>query len=528
LNDFLFSFFSFSSFFLSLSLSPSNQKSHPLSNYRHIFRFALEFKTATAAFKGTMASNPLDSFRQDRPLAESIAIATRGIHARLNKLIISRLPLALPPHADDSLVYASGLLHIAPIYTTFESLWRDIILEPVKDGQEDAASEPKYCRTMVSDELRETLVVLYAEGLARADRLIVDLQSMTGWTEAATREQLALVSRTGHLAEVISHIRRAINNKPHVLLAYSYIMYMALFAGGRFIRATLESAGKDFWGKTGCGEVPMPRQYDHRDIFGTVGKEPEQQPDNAFRSSHGSAPLRFFHFDTPQDGEDLKRNFKQTLADREGILSYQEKHDVVQEAICIFENMVLVVAQLDHVMVSRPEVEPCADSLESVNSATTVIKWPMLHPRFRDSVVVTRERNARSSSNRASSMSKSASGSESESDSKPADKQTPTGGTTEKYPPTEPDNHPTIPSVTGVETCPGLPKSMRFETSLPHPSRGHFGGGSGDSTADMADSLKMASTGVSQDQVINWVFGVAIGVILLGAVFSGRRAASLE
>ena len=33
-----------------------------------------------------------------------------------------------------------------------------------------------------------------------------------------------------------------------MLLAYAWVLYMALFSGGRFIRATLESAGTDgFW-----------------------------------------------------------------------------------------------------------------------------------------------------------------------------------------------------------------------------------------------------------------------------------------
>lgn len=444
-----------------------------------------------------MSTIPLDSFRQDRPLAESIAIATRGIHAKLNKLIIARLPLVLPPQASDSFVYASGLLHIAPIYTTFESLWSDILHNSKQNERDNVPGEPKR-NAGVSDGLRETLDLLCVPGLKRADLLVADIQSMTGWTEVATREQLAIISKTGHLAEVVSHIRRAIKNKPHVLLAYSYIMYMALFAGGRFIRATLESAGKEFWDTTASPIVPTSQPCK------TKGKEDAQDTDMSLHVSH-SLPLRFFHFDTAEDGEDLKRDFKQKLADCEGLLSYREKHDIVQEAICIFENMVLVVAQLDNVMASG-------------HQPTTVPASAMLG-RFRDSVVVTRERSARTSGlsfSSSSSSSSSGSDSDSEGDNKtPAD----TGDTL----PSKPDNHPTIPSTTGMESCPALSKSMRFEKTLPHPSRPL----AGDSTVDLAESLKMASKRLRREQVTNWVFGVAIGIIIVGALFSGRRAASM-
>lgn len=446
-----------------------------------------------------MSTTLLDSFRQDRPLAESIAIATRSIHAKLNKLIITRLPLVLPPQASDPFVYASGLLHIAPIYATFESLWSEILHNPRENGRNDVPGESK--RTPdVSDGLREALGVLFIPGLRRADRLVADIQSVTGWSETATREQLAIISKTGHLAEVVSHIRRAIKNKPHVLLAYSYIMYMALFAGGRFVRATLESAGKEFWDKTASVIVPTSQPCEKRHT------EDIQETEISLRVSH-SLPLRFFHFDTPEDGEDLKRDFKQKLADCEGILTYREKHDIVQEAICIFENMVLVVAQLDNVMASGHQ--PSVQSLAAKN--------PLILGRFRDSVVVTRERSAR-----ASGMSSSSSSSSSSSDSdSEADNKTPAA--LEKAPPFKPNNHPTIPSTTDMESCPALSKSMRFEKTLPRPPR-HL---TGDSTVDFAESLKMASKRLRRERVTNWVFGVAIGIIIVGAIFSGRRAASM-
>lgn len=478
-----------------------------------------------------MTSTPLDSFRQDRPLAESIAVATRSIHARLNKLIIARLPLVLPPQAGDSYVYASGLLHIAPIYSTFESSWQEIVHEPAEQAGDDDSQEPetrKPRKPTVSDDLRETLDLLHMPGLIRTDRLVADIQSMTGWTAAETREQMAIVSKTGHLAEVVNHIGRAIKNKPHVLLAYSYIMYMALFAGGRFIRATLESAGREFWDKVATNPPLMPAWRSREPTDARNGTAEGEQAQHSSGNSSGRLPLAFFHFDTPEDGEDLKRDFKQKLADCEGMLCYQEKHDIVQEAICIFENMILVVAQLDHVMAAGHNIKPSIDNPVSVRSVATVIKKPIPLHRFRDSVVVTRERSARGSSNRASGLSGSDTTGDSDEESTPESNTTP-ARIRENTPLSHyPDNHPTIPSSTGIELCPGLSKSVRFEKTLPHPSRSHGGGSTSDSATDLAESLKMASKRLRREQVTNWVLGIAIGMIIVGALFSGRRAASLE
>ncbi|KAK9440158.1 hem oxygenase-like, multi-helical [Metarhizium brunneum] len=471
-----------------------------------------------------MTSIPLDSFRRDRPLAESIAVATRSIHARLNKLIIERLPLALPPQAGDPFVYASGLLHIAPIYTTFESLWSGIAQSSLEYGEysRDDWGGSKPSKPLVSDGLREMLNVLHIPGLMRADRLVADIQSMTGWTDAGTREQLEMISKTGHLAEVVSHIKRAIRNKPHVLLAYSYIMYMALFAGGRFIRATLESAGNDFWDTTASSAMPAPS----RPIQGDSADSTQSHPtETSPRRYHGRLPLRFFHFDTPEDGEDLKRDYKQKLADCDATLSYQEKHDIVQEAICIFENLVLVVAQLDTVVAAGP-IKPPADSPTSVESAATTIKHPLILPRFRDSVDVAKERSARRSSNRMSGMS-SGSGSDREDDPKSGESKTHAADMPEEALPSEPHNHPTIPSTTDMELGPASSKSVRFEKTLPHPARSDLGGVA-DSTADVTESLKMASKRLRREHVANWVLGVAIGIIVVGVLCSGRRAASLE
>ncbi|KAK2008766.1 heme oxygenase-like protein [Colletotrichum eremochloae] len=342
-------------------------------------------------------------------LAESIAAATRSAHAKLNKLIIARLPLAIPPHAADPSIYVSGLLHIAPIYATFESLWKTIA-EPTLptvggaqgEGQPgiflsdmDASSDgdslarhPALC-----ERTRSILRLLYLPGLMRSDRLRSDIGSITGWSPDVVEAQLKVVLESGRVAEFTQHINHTIEKKPHVLMAYSYILFMALFAGGRFIRATLESAGSEFWAQMPSKILHSQASCQAKQASTTIPASAAMASIDTMRGDHKtigagtkhycqSLPLDFFHFETVLDGEDLRKEFKKRLSDSESLLTTQERNDIIQEAVCIFDNMLLLVGQIDNV---------CKTNL---GDAQAMSPWASLIPggRLRDSLAVARER----------------------------------------------------------------------------------------------------------------------------------------
>ncbi|KAJ0166808.1 hypothetical protein CTA2_5784 [Colletotrichum tanaceti] len=348
------------------------------------------------------AAPPADD--SQRPLAESIAAATRSVHAKLNKLIIARLPLATPPHAADPSIYVSGLLHITPVYATFESLWRTITESPQptligvqRDARLDLASpEPnaslKHPAPLCA-RTRSILTALYLPGLMRSDRLRSDIGALTGWSHELVEEELKAVAEAGRLAEFTHHVKRTIEKKPHVLVAYSYIFFMALFAGGRFIRAILESAGSEFWGQVPAPIPPSQKSCQARDPVTAVPSSAAMVPVDLMRGDHRtirvgtkhsrhSLPLGFFHFATVLDGEDLKAEFKKRLSASESLLTPQERNDIIQEAVCIFDNMLLLVVQLDDV---------CETNLEDGSAASP---WASLASggRLRDSLAVARER----------------------------------------------------------------------------------------------------------------------------------------
>ncbi|TRX95381.1 hypothetical protein FHL15_003712 [Xylaria flabelliformis] len=304
---------------------------------------------------------PLKSRDAARSLSNSINAATRPAHTKLNKLVISRLRLALPPLADDASQYVSGLLHIAPIYMGFESLWRAILESPeVKNSNDEspADSSDAHLQPTFDARIHSLLANLHFEGLQRSQALHQDLITLTGWSTRTLTEQLNHASESPVLGDFLSHTRDSVEKSPHVLLAYAWVLYMALFSGGRFIRASLESIHPAFW-------IPASAQQPTSTTF-----------PSAAGAGAGALPLNFFRFDTLVDGEDLKLEFKQRLLNAEGLITESEREDIVREAGCIFDYMIRLVGELDDV---------CGTDKDAAEAR-------LLSLRSRDSVVVENER----------------------------------------------------------------------------------------------------------------------------------------
>lgn len=479
-----------------------------------------------------MSTNSAES-SQERPLAEAIAVATRSVHAKLNKLIIARLPQALPPRSSDPSAYISGLLHITPIYITFESLWQNILDGPsvpeietpdfdpnVRSSNGNRSSNSTGIRPpdpLVCTRIHSLLERLRLPGLMRSDRLRADIGDLTGWPEHLVEEQLKSVGHTGRLGDFTQHIKRSVEHRPHVLLAYSYIMYMALFAGGRFIRAALESVGTEFW-----DQVPSPikpglqtcRSDDARPSEPASGLDEKDIPKDDF-NLHGShtLPLRFFHFPTPLDGEDLKREFKGLILDFEKSLTARERQDVIKEAVCIFDNMMLLVQQLDTVCAANSDEK--AGGLEFTEHDVASFFTNPLRARLRDSIFVAKQRSARSS--RATSSSEDSNGCSQVRRARTGQEHSSRDSTNEQVP----QDHPQFVNLADAHLCPAS-RSMRFQKTPPRPprSRHHQTDGSG----SLANNLRVAVHKVQGVHVINWLIMFGIGAVVLGALVSARRS----
>lgn len=479
--------------------------------------------TGQASRVVAMASNA-EQLPQSKLLAESIAAATRKAHSTLNKLIIARLPESIPPRAADPSSYVSGLLHVAPVYIQFEALWQNILnaspaltpsdsipngcdpFLPVLDNGSILTpqnEEIKVHRPLVCSRLHSLLEHLQLPGLMRSSQLRADLRRLTHWPNHDVEAELKTVREMGALADFLSHMKLSVENKPHVLVAYAYIFYMALFAGGRFIRASLEYAGPDFWARRPSPVRPTMRTCEPSTPDNDYATE---QEDNGHgmgtkHQSHDAAkfPLRFFHFSTPMDGEDLKKEFKKRLTESEAILTAREKQDIIRESVAIFDHMTLIVGQL-HVV--------CAGSIDAGSkdsSSFLRLSSNLLMTRLRDSVAVAKDRrSARKLPN--GDMAASEGGYE---PTCPFLKQSHTKSSSEG----DTQGIARIPTMLAGHAP--TPKSVRFEGTLPQPDRKqllpHFDGSVEVETLKTRDLLYGRGA-----QLFLWTLACIFGAFVLG------------
>lgn len=157
------------------------------------------------------------------------------------------------------------------------------------------------------------LTHLRPKGLARSTRLRTDLSTLTNLP--STDLSVLLSQYPGPaVADYCSHIRKTVREKPHTLVAYAWCYYMAVFSGGRWIRAQLSGAGNDFWGNS---------------------------------EGDKDAGLALWNFPGDQDGEDIKAEFKARLAEAEALFTVEQRIDVIEEAKNIFKYSAGLVEELD-------------------------------------------------------------------------------------------------------------------------------------------------------------------------------------
>ncbi|KAA6408675.1 MAG: hypothetical protein FRX48_07757 [Lasallia pustulata] len=260
-------------------------------------------------------------------LPEEINAATKQAHTRLNRLISARLPLALPPHSNDPNAYAVGLLHFAPVYIVFESVWLALLNAPTlgKQGKQTLSTE--------EERIHKILERLYIPELRRTEGLCQDLAKLLDLPPDQIKGGM---SRRGwpRVSEFAAHIEASASAKPHVLVAYAWVMYMALFNGGRWMRSELSAAGDRFWGS------PSHTLVDEQDEGGS------------------DACLNFFRFKGSQDGDGIKHDFKARLSEMEVLLKAEERLDIVREAQDIFIHCALLVEELDDAVAGQRTMEP--------------------------------------------------------------------------------------------------------------------------------------------------------------------------
>lgn len=224
------------------------------------------------------------------------------------------------------------------LYEGFECVLFD---EDIGDGREGCGEGEwkEGWRVLVLDGLR----TLCAPELKRAGRLRRDLSRLrVGCSSDDTGPKLKAFTQ---------HITSITSRKPHLLLAYTWLLYMALFSGGRYIRARLRGAGREFW--TMSNEKEKEKAEDI-DIDGA---------------------LSFWTFEGREDGEDVKAEFKQRFAEMEGWLTSEERDEVVQEAVYIMDAMMGVVEEIAETIGKEDPCPKAAGRHGGVDMDEPNVRW---------------------------------------------------------------------------------------------------------------------------------------------------------
>jgi heme oxygenase len=191
-------------------------------------------------------------------------------------------------------------------------------------------------------------------GILRSARLRNDLAALLAISVEEVDELLEQTGDQGHnlfspVAEAfVDHIEKVTAEKPHVLIAYAFVLYMAIFSGGRWIRSVLSSAGDSFWRQEHfkLGES-IHENLEELESTSSKSNTILLAPTPATQVRLEKLGLSFWFFQSPTDGLDIKAEFKSRLDSLEPLLTEEQRADVVEEARVIFERCESLVSDLD-------------------------------------------------------------------------------------------------------------------------------------------------------------------------------------
>ncbi|KAH8434200.1 biliverdin-producing heme oxygenase [Aspergillus melleus] len=220
-----------------------------------------------------------------------------------------RIRQCLTGEKKSLVAYAVGFSFYAEIYLGFEEAWREIDAS----GSSDSESSQDTNAAAYRDKVWQLSELVRMDGLNRTKRLQEDLACLRLLDPAIAH----LTDRELGNTRIREDIRSRIQEKPHRLLAYAWVLYQALFNGGRFIRRQLVKAGPEFWGLPG--------------------------EDDEYLASF-PPPLSFWHV---PDDPSYPQEFRCRVKEAEGLLTTAETDDVIEESVGIICRCKALTEELD-------------------------------------------------------------------------------------------------------------------------------------------------------------------------------------
>ncbi|KAJ5110656.1 hypothetical protein N7532_001191 [Penicillium argentinense] len=240
--------------------------------------------------------------------------AIKEPHAAIHRLNLSRIALCLPPQVHEPYLYKLGISRYAELYYGLEEAWVSCMDDPadwICDWSDEIALDEVFAVADDKHRVQRLLRLLYIPELPRTRVLDADLcllRSLSPCDQVSVSENV--------WGEIRKDIFQRIMQKPHLLVAYTWILYSAILFGGREIRSQLLKAGPEFWGLSVTD----------------------------FASSRTPAPLSFWNID---DDIAVRARFRHRIARADRLLTNQERQDVLDESAEIFRIFELLTRALD-------------------------------------------------------------------------------------------------------------------------------------------------------------------------------------
>ena len=278
-------------------------------------------------------------------LGDRINEATEGQHAALEEAVTSYFQKCLYPAASDPGLYAKGLSYFQGIYHRIDGSlrWAEQLHHSLPQN-----SNPK--KVMDNLETGAAPGILYDSRLERGASLTSDLVriredfqlSEEGFHQLKPKlafyddDIAALKSPLERLEErCFFQFRR---HDTELLLAYAWVLYLAIFSGGRYMKASLRASFEDGW-------LPLLKARDDT--------QKERSPDDY---------LRFWSFgDTDIEAEEIRETFKTRFSQAAEYSSQAERKsietNIVSEAVRIMESLAVIIQEVaDAVENPKPHV----------------------------------------------------------------------------------------------------------------------------------------------------------------------------
>ncbi|KAJ5116557.1 heme-binding peroxidase [Penicillium angulare] len=238
-------------------------------------------------------------------------------HASIHRLNLSRIALCIPPQIHQPILYALGLSRYAEIFYGMEEVWVAVIGDPADwidratdDRIADSESPPSSSDS--TERITSLLRLLYVPELLRTRALQADLSFLGAMDPNITR----WFQTQNPGAEIREYLNHEVRGKPHLLVAWIWIIYSAILYGGYEIQAKLLKAGAEFWDLS----------------------------EKELKSSRTPCPLSFWHID---GAATVKKKFRTLMVDANRLLTRSEQQEVIDESLRIFKKLERLTLSLD-------------------------------------------------------------------------------------------------------------------------------------------------------------------------------------